>query len=127
VREKRKTDPALAKAHCEHNKASYRRHAEKERAQARAYYRADPAKYKLYARLRKNRLRANGGTLTRAEWLALCDKYDGRCLACGEKKPLTIDHVIPVSKGGRHSIENVQPLCRVCNNRKRCDTTDYRP
>ncbi|UQA94950.1 HNH endonuclease signature motif containing protein [Streptomyces halobius] len=36
------------------------------------------------------------------------------CTACGAPWE-HIDHVIPLSKGGAHSIANLQPLCAACN------------
>ena len=40
------------------------------------------------------------------------------CLHCGATEPLSIDHVIPWSKGGPDTFENFQTLCRPCNRRK---------
>ena len=41
------------------------------------------------------------------------------CAYCGKKaKPLTIDHVIPRSKGGKTSWENCVACCKACNNNK---------
>ncbi|MGE0529080.1 MAG: HNH endonuclease, partial [Bdellovibrionales bacterium] len=39
------------------------------------------------------------------------------CQKFSEKK-LTVDHVIPLSKGGRHEWTNVVTACSECNNRK---------
>lgn len=40
------------------------------------------------------------------------------CQYCGDKADLTLDHVQPRSKGGRHSWDNVVVACRPCNQRK---------
>jgi 5-methylcytosine-specific restriction endonuclease McrA len=40
------------------------------------------------------------------------------CASCGSMDNLTIDHVMPLSLGGRHSIGNFQTLCSSCNSSK---------
>ena len=45
----------------------------------------------------------------------------GICHYCAKKfKPeeLTMDHVIPVSKGGKSTKGNIVPSCKECNNKK---------
>lgn len=63
-------------------------------------------------------------------WQELKRKYDSTCLRCGRREPdieLTADHVIPMSAGGAHTIDNIQPLCRNCNSAKNSQCIDYRP
>jgi 5-methylcytosine-specific restriction endonuclease McrA len=51
--------------------------------------------------------------------LYMRDKF--RCQYCGEKKPvgeLTLDHILPRSRGGDNSPVNVVTACVPCNNRK---------
>lgn len=67
------------------------------------------------------------GSFTRQEWLDLCARYNHKCLACGASEALTADHIVPLSKGGSNTIDNIQPLCWTCNNRKITRTADYRP
>ena len=67
------------------------------------------------------------GSHTRQEWLLLCEKYDNKCLCCGNKTDLTEDHIVPITKGGSDYISNIQPLCRSCNSSKHTKTIDYRP
>lgn len=50
--------------------------------------------------------------------LAVFDADGYRCRSCGTRKNLTVDHVIPWSKGGGDEPENLQTLCRSCNARK---------
>ncbi|MGI8748236.1 MAG: HNH endonuclease [Deinococcus sp.] len=47
-----------------------------------------------------------------------------RCQYCGSHDDLTIDHVFPRSRGGRHGWENVVTACRGCNQRKGSRTPD---
>lgn len=41
-----------------------------------------------------------------------------RCQYCGSPKRLTLDHVIPRSKGGTHTWDNVVAACERCNTTK---------
>ena len=46
-------------------------------------------------------------------------KRDGyECGYCGSKKNLTIDHIIPRSKGGGNTWDNLVTCCNRCNNEK---------
>lgn len=80
----------------------------------------------LNNRIRSHRLRAVG-TFTAADWREVLYTYGRACLACGSTAPPTIDHVVPISRGGLNTKENVQPLCAWCNDSKGTKTVDYRP
>lgn len=46
------------------------------------------------------------------------DRYYGRCVYCGETVKfsyMSIDHKVPLSKGGTNALENLQLTCRTCN------------
>jgi hypothetical protein len=46
-------------------------------------------------------------------------KRDGhRCVYCGHNRNLTIDHVIPKSRGGKNSWTNMVTCCSKCNSKK---------
>ncbi|GGM03512.1 HNH endonuclease [Deinococcus aerophilus] len=46
------------------------------------------------------------------------------CQYCGSEGDLTLDHVMPRSRGGRHNWDNVVTACRGCNQRKGNRTPD---
>jgi 5-methylcytosine-specific restriction endonuclease McrA len=67
------------------------------------------------------------GSHSPEEFYSLCKQYGNICLKCRSSDlPLTADHVIPLSKGGSDSIENIQPLCLSCNSGKGSRIMDYR-
>ncbi len=46
----------------------------------------------------------------------------GICHYCGRKFPpeeLTMDHIVPITRGGKSARGNVAPACKECNNRKK--------
>ena len=80
-------------------------------------------------RHRRRRLnKETSGTLTAYEYRVIVHAYRKKCAYCGkitrtnvsdhDPDLRTIDHVIPLSKGGEHSRTNVVPACRACNDLK---------
>lgn len=57
----------------------------------------------------------------------LAVRYGYRCLCCGSTRRLGLDHIRPVSKGGKTELDNLQLLCKRCNEAKDDQIIDYRP
>jgi 5-methylcytosine-specific restriction endonuclease McrA len=127
----------LVNARCKERWANDREYRERKNDQKRetnqAKYNVDPVfteKHKRWGLLHAHKRRAIQHGLsehhTEAEWIALCKKYNDRCVCCGKKTKLTLDHVVPLSLGGSDTIENIQPLCGSCNSKKHTKIVDYR-
>ena len=107
---------------------AYERNPEKYKEQTREWYRKNKEKVaartqsyegRLKRRLVQARRNARmNGVVTVEQWMAVLEKFDHSCVYCGSKESLTIDHLVPVSKGGLHRIDNIVPACRSCNTAK---------
>lgn len=67
----------------------------------------------------KQRYRHLSGDLTYEQWQGILVRHNHCCAYCRAPKPGTMDHVIPLSRGGSHTASNVVPACRSCNSSKK--------
>jgi 5-methylcytosine-specific restriction endonuclease McrA len=56
--------------------------------------------------------------ITTDEWRYILERYNYTCAYCGEAKKLGKDHVVPLSRGGTHTKNNIIPACKPCNVKK---------
>lgn len=73
----------------------------------------------LQTQRRAREMGAGGNGLSSEQWGVIKRDYNYRCAYCGQKKELTIDHIVPLIKGGLHDKANVAPACKSCNSSKR--------
>ncbi|WP_136798753.1 MULTISPECIES: HNH endonuclease [Desulfosediminicola] len=65
--------------------------------------------------------RAKARELKKSRWWQQ-KTSSGLCYYCGKKftyKQLTMDHLVPLSRGGRSTKDNLVPSCKKCNTKKK--------
>ncbi len=87
-------------------------------------------KGRLHVRFKRQKRRAllrssSHPGVTAAEWESICARHtntDGKvcCAYCKSECEPTVDHVVPLARGGLHEPSNVVPACGSCNSSK-CD------
>lgn len=53
-------------------------------------------------------------------WKRKCS--EGKCYYCGRRfrpQELTMDHIVPIIRGGRSKKGNIVPACKECNEKKK--------
>ena len=117
---------AWIRANPEKKKASDRKYSKTHRAQKNRQLRQWRAINRERSTMIDRRRRAVEmgavGSHTLEEWENIKLLYDNRCWKCGTTGKLTEDHIIPLSKGGANSIDNIAPLCHSCNSAKKDKT-----
>lgn len=101
----------------------YAANTAKVKANVRAYQAANPDKKIHLANRRRARQIGNGGSHTVAERLAKFAALGNVCVYCRKPGRLTIDHDIPLARGGTDNIENILPACKSCNSKKNTRTS----
>ena len=98
----------------------YEENKEKESARYREYYNSpagQASRVNKYAR-RKIRLGGKNDKIGKEDWLLIMNSCDWKCFYCKcelTKENRTIDHFVPLSRGGDHSIFNLVASCDTCN------------
>ncbi|MGK5083949.1 HNH endonuclease [Bdellovibrionota bacterium FG-1] len=85
------------------------------------YYFLDPA-HTDPKRMKKEREKAQ--KLRKTQWW-LTQLNQGLCYYCGqrvESRQLTMDHVVPLARGGTSTEGNIVAACRECNREKKLET-----
>jgi len=114
------------------NKEKILAYSKKYREEHKEYY---DEKIRIWNKTEKGKLRSQRGctkrrvrereiinTLTANEWADILEQYNYRCAYCDvefevENMP-TKDHIIPLTKGGHNTKENIVPACKSCNSKK---------
>lgn len=90
--------------------------------QSRAYAKANPQRLAVHTNRRRARL-TDGADLTADQWLQIVAGFEGHCAYCDcDDRPLVMEHMTPLARGGKHTASNVVPACQPCNARKHTKT-----
>lgn len=100
----------------------YAANTDKMKAENRAYRKANPDKKIHCENRRRARKAGNGGSHTLQQRKELFDLLGNVCFYCEAPPPLTIDHNVPLKRGGTDDISNILPACRSCNSKKNTRT-----
>ncbi len=92
---------------------------EKVRASRAVWAKANKEAQLVACERRRARLaNADGGGVTRSQWAAIKELYGHRCAYCARTRPLGMDHLDALSRGGLHGVVNIVPACKSCNSSK---------
>lgn len=67
----------------------------------------------------RSRLYANGGKIKSDIVSEVLQSNNGFCQYCNKNKANSVDHIIPLSKGGTNNRDNLAPACSSCNSSKK--------
>jgi 5-methylcytosine-specific restriction endonuclease McrA len=85
----------------------------------RKRYEKNPQYFLVRAQLQHAKRKARPGTLTAEQWEAIKAAFKFRCAYCKKHpKRLSIDHVLPLAKGGTNNPQNIVPACLSCDRKK---------
>lgn len=87
---------------------------------SRKHMRENREYYRMKENERRARVEAAGRMVNAEQWRCIVLAYDERCVYCGRfsDTKLTVEHIVPLSRGGSHAPVNLAPACKSCNSQK---------
>lgn len=93
----------------------YQNNTEQIKQRNKNWSKQNPDKRTEYANRRRTWKLHNGRNDLTSEEIKLLKESFPFCVYCGTDKDLTIDHIVPLSKGGENTFGNCTIACRSCN------------
>lgn len=118
IREDRRNNPDKYR---QWEQAKYARNSEKIREKRKAYYQRNKEKYFTYRRNREAKLRGGEiGTHTKDDIARIIASQKSKCYYCGCLcvNEYHVDHIVPISRGGLNTADNLAIACKTCNLKK---------
>jgi 5-methylcytosine-specific restriction endonuclease McrA len=82
------------------------------------------SRQKSKSNIRKQREKSAGAKYTKEDILKLQKIQNDCCYYCGrESRKLSVDHLVPISRNGKNSLDNIALACLSCNSAK-CSLTE---
>lgn len=100
------------------NKEYHERNVDERKVYLREWRRNNKDKMAEYYHRRRSLAIKNGNnTLTSKQIKELMNNHP-YCEYCSVKENLAVEHIVPLSRGGTNSIDNVTVACKLCNSSK---------
>jgi len=109
-----------------YGREQYREKGEERRRVTRDWCRAHPCELRAYSSAYRARKRSASGRWWAQDIRTLRVVLGSLCPACGKRRSGSIDHVIPLARGGSNHPTNLQFLCNRCNSSKSTTRKDFR-
>lgn len=114
-RERREKFPEITKAQ---KSDSWKKNQKYFQEKAKEWGRKNRHRTQVYTSSCRAKRRLAPGIFTAEEWVGIMYSQNGMCFDCGEARNLSIGHMIPLSRGGRDSSENIVAQCMDCNRKQ---------
>ena len=82
------------------------------------HYRENKLQY-YNSNMKRRKTERSLAPLSQEDWDFSLKHFNYECAYCGFSGGVTVDHVIPISRGGTNDRKNIVPACSKCNSSKR--------
>ena len=97
------------------NRMYYKNNAERLKKYQKDFVRKNRQRYRNYNQNYYHKTRSLISTFSPQSWQQCLTYFNHQCAYCGSTESLEQEHVIPVSRGGHYTPDNIIPACRSCN------------